>query len=107
MGRASSPPCARLKAVSFAKKSASQRVTTNHPHTENNHVNSANFSVNWCGLKFIMRTIQNVCRAETELRTRVVFAELRNSVFAGISHVIDVATEEKHKLVVLGPLDKI
>ena len=50
-------PAARLKAASFAKKSASQRVTTNHPHTENNHVNSANFSVNWCGLKFIMRTI--------------------------------------------------
>ena len=29
-------------AASFGKKSASQRVKTSHPHTENNQINSAN-----------------------------------------------------------------
>ena len=33
---------ARSKAASLGKKSASQRVKTSHPHTENNQVNSAN-----------------------------------------------------------------
>ena len=33
---------ARLKAVSLAKKSASQRVTTSHLNTENHQVNGAN-----------------------------------------------------------------
>lgn len=44
---------------------------------------------------------------KTELCTRIVFAALQNLVSAGISHVIDVATEEKQKLVILRPLDKI
>ena len=33
---------ARSKEASLAKKSASQRVTTSHPNTENHQVNSAN-----------------------------------------------------------------
>ena len=32
----------RSKAASLAQKSASQRLTTNHPNTENHQVNSAN-----------------------------------------------------------------
>ena len=33
---------ARSKAASLTKKSASQRVSTSHSHTENNQVNSTN-----------------------------------------------------------------
>ena len=33
---------ARSKAASLAKKSASQRVTTSRPNTENHQVNTAN-----------------------------------------------------------------